>query len=51
MKNLKKLEKRVLKTIKGGGYIPDIPIGCNDWDFKGRCCREWDWENQGNKTC
>ncbi|MDN3691927.1 hypothetical protein QWZ06_06500 [Chryseobacterium tructae] len=51
MKNLRKLEKKVLKTIKGGGYIPDIPLGCIEWDFKSRCCLEWDWQYPDNRTC
>lgn len=50
MKNLKKLEKRELKNINGGD-IPAIPIGCDRWDFKARCCKEWDFEHSGNPTC
>ncbi|MFC4383640.1 MULTISPECIES: bacteriocin-like protein [Chryseobacterium] len=50
MKNLRKLEKRELKNIHGGD-IPVVPIGCNIWDFRARCCKEWDWEHSGNPTC
>lgn len=50
MKNLRKLEKRELKTINGGN-LPVIPIGCNLWDYRGRCCVEWDLEHSGNQTC
>ena len=48
--NFKKLNKRELKTIQGGN-IPVVPIGCNSWDFKARCCRDWDWEHSENPTC
>lgn len=54
MKNLqnnsKKLSKGELKNINGGN-TPEIPIGCDRWDFRARCCKEWDWENQGRPTC
>ncbi|WP_160139436.1 hypothetical protein [Chryseobacterium sp. c4a] len=50
MKNLRKLEKKILKTINGGN-IPVVPIGCNIWDSRARCCKEWDWEHSGNPTC
>ncbi|REC59870.1 hypothetical protein DRF65_23440 [Chryseobacterium pennae] len=50
MKNLRKLEKKDLKTIHGGN-IPVVPIGCNNWDARARCCREWDWEHSNNPTC
>ncbi|WES99868.1 bacteriocin [Chryseobacterium arthrosphaerae] len=48
--SFKKLNKRELKSIQGGN-IPVVPIGCNSWDFKARCCREWDWEHSENPTC
>ncbi|WP_164465226.1 bacteriocin-like protein [Chryseobacterium lactis] len=47
MKNLKKLTSRELKTIKGG----IIPIGCNNWDPRKRCCREWDTDHWENPVC
>ncbi|WP_156062464.1 bacteriocin-like protein [Chryseobacterium ginsenosidimutans] len=47
MKNLKKLKKSELKTIKGGS----APLGCNNWNPAARCCRVWDAEHQDNPTC
>ncbi|MCJ7932777.1 MAG: hypothetical protein MUW56_03870 [Chryseobacterium sp.] len=47
---MKKLKKGELKTIKGGN-IPPVPIGCNSWDFKAGCCREWDSDHWDNPTC
>jgi hypothetical protein len=47
MKNMRKLNKSDLRVIKGG----IIPIGCNSWDPKVRCCRSWDAEHAGNPTC
>ena len=47
MRNLKKLKKSELKTIQGGS----APIGCVDWNPVGRCCREWDAENQNKPVC
>lgn len=47
MKNLKKLERRELKTIKGG----IIPLGCLRWDGRNRCCREWEPDFCHNATC
>jgi hypothetical protein len=45
--NMKKLKKGELETIKGG----IIPIGCNNWNPVGRCCRAWDEEHQDKPTC
>ncbi|MDN3691926.1 hypothetical protein QWZ06_06495 [Chryseobacterium tructae] len=50
MKNLKKLRKGELKTIQGGN-IPVVPIGCNLWDERARCCKEWDWGHSDKPTC
>ncbi|SDJ20686.1 bacteriocin-like protein [Chryseobacterium jejuense] len=50
MKNLKKLEKKELKAINGGDII-EIPMGCDRWDFRARCCKEWDAAYSGNRTC
>jgi len=47
MKNLKKLKKSDLKTIKGG----IVPIGCLNWNPKLRCCRTWDEEHYNNPVC
>ncbi|WP_416336224.1 bacteriocin-like protein [Chryseobacterium flavum] len=47
MKNLRKLNKEKLKTIKGGRP----PIGCNDWDNIAGCCRAWAPDYCGNTTC
>lgn len=47
MNNLRKLNKRELRTIKGG----DAPAGCNRWNAPDRCCSEWDMENCHNDTC
>ncbi|MBK1896060.1 bacteriocin-like protein [Chryseobacterium paridis] len=47
MKNLRKLNKRELKTIKGG----NVPIGCNSWDPRARCCNAWDTDHCQNATC
>lgn len=51
MKNLKKLAKRTLKTIKGGINLPVIPDGCNLWNFNDKCCLEWDPEFSRNRIC
>ncbi|HBV14650.1 hypothetical protein [Chryseobacterium carnipullorum] len=45
--NMRKLKKGELKTIKGG----IVPIGCNSWDPRKRCCRSWDSEHSSNPTC
>ncbi|WP_410494440.1 bacteriocin-like protein [Chryseobacterium sp. CH1] len=50
MENLRKLEKRELKTINGGN-IPVVPIGCNIWDARARCCKEWDREYSDRPIC
>ncbi|MDQ0782687.1 hypothetical protein QF044_002541 [Chryseobacterium sp. W4I1] len=47
MKNLKKFKREELKTIKGG----NVPIGCNSWDPKLRCCRAWASDYCSNMTC
>lgn len=47
MKNLKKLKKSDLKTIKGG----IVPVGCLNWDPKARCCRSWEADYCSNATC
>lgn len=47
MKNLKRLQRAQLKTVKGG----DIPIGCDTWDGGKRCCREWQAEYCNSPTC
>jgi len=47
MKNLKKLNRGELRTIKGG----IIPIGCNSWDGRNRCCREWAPDYCNQPTC
>lgn len=47
MKNLKKLQKGELKTIRGGA----APLGCNNWDPRARCCRAWDDGYQDSPTC
>lgn len=48
--NMKKLKKQELKTINGGD-IPVVPIGCNNWDARARCCREWDSDHWDNPIC
>lgn len=48
--NMKKLSKSELKAMNGG-HPPPIPIGCNNWDQKNRCCREWDYDHWDNPTC
>lgn len=47
MKNLRKLERVTLKTIKGG-YIP---MGCIEWDGRNRCCIAWEAEYCHNPNC
>ncbi|WP_165570729.1 bacteriocin-like protein [Chryseobacterium luteum] len=47
MKNLRKLSKGELKIIKGG----NPPAGCNGWNQKAMCCREWAADYCGNATC
>lgn len=47
MKNLKNLNRSALKTIRGGA----VPLGCNSWDPRARCCRVWDDGYQDNPTC
>ena len=47
MNNLRKLNKRELKTIKGG----NIPLGCRSWNSQARCCSEWDADHCHNQTC
>ncbi|MDR6920659.1 MULTISPECIES: bacteriocin-like protein [Chryseobacterium] len=47
MKNLKKLNRGELRTIKGG----IIPLGCNRWDGRNRCCREWAPDYCNQPTC
>ncbi|WP_165570722.1 hypothetical protein [Chryseobacterium luteum] len=47
MKNMKKLKKSELRVIKGG----IVPIGCEGWDPKKRCCRVWDEEHSNNPVC
>lgn len=47
MNNLRKLNKKELKTIKGG----NVPLGCNSWNPQARCCMEWAPDYCGNRTC
>ncbi|MDP9960419.1 hypothetical protein [Chryseobacterium lathyri] len=47
MKNMKKLKKAELKVIKGG----IVPLGCNNWDTRRRCCTSWDEEHMYNPIC
>lgn len=47
MKNLKKLRKAELKTIKGG----IIPRDCMSWDVRLRCCRQWLPEASERPVC
>lgn len=47
MKNLKKIRREELKAIKGGRP----PLGCNSWNPTAMCCRSWDPDYCGQRTC
>lgn len=47
MKNLKKIKRGELKTIKGGRP----PLGCNSWNPVAMCCRSWAPDYCGQTTC
>lgn len=47
MKNLKKIKRGELKTIKGGRP----PLGCNNWNPAAMCCRSWAPDYCGQITC